>query len=61
MKIFFSGCCGLTNTVKRLFKKIKINLSYVIDRFCADSELSEVLSKLWEMDEDFLFWLLWLH
>ena len=51
MKIFFSGCCGFTKTVKKI---LFFNLSNFIDRFCADSELSEVLSRLWEMDEDFL-------
>ena len=32
--------------------KKEFNLSYFINRFCADSELSEVLSTLWEMDDN---------
>ena len=46
-------------SLKLLKKKKKtfffFNLSYFIDRFCADSELSEVLSRLWEMDDNKCF------
>ena len=35
-----------------LFAFVSMLTVYFVDRFCADEELSEVLSKLWDLDDN---------